>query len=253
MRRQAADIVGDNHFLAAEDGTDLRVQGVERLGGELLRHRDGHVGLLGGLLGLDEDEDRQVPRVLPGPIADNLQTPNERQTGAAIVHVRNVHHLEAGLPHDAQGVEGRILRQPGLRHQARARRIRVAAAARIGENVQFNLPHARRELRVERSVPVLQATQLIRLGSLPQFGLAGRDAGVIAVVRADHLDLVHAYGFGGGLRPGSGGGDSDRGRAEDAGVHSVSSEMCPGHWPALPSTQNASLRENCKMRGKLFW
>ncbi len=66
----------------------------------------------------------------------------------------------------------------------------IAAALGVGEDVELDLADAGVELHGERQVLVIESFVRVGVLCLLDLGLTRRDAGVIAVVRADHLDLV---------------------------------------------------------------
>jgi hypothetical protein len=68
--------------------------------------------------------------------------------------------------------------------------MRVATAMTIGEDIELDLADAAVELLRERLVLVVEAFEVFSVIGLPERCLAGRNAGVVAVVRADDLDLV---------------------------------------------------------------
>jgi hypothetical protein len=68
--------------------------------------------------------------------------------------------------------------------------MRVAAALAIGKDVELDLADAAVELLRERLMLVVEALEVLSVVGLPELGLAGGDTGVVAVVRADDLNLV---------------------------------------------------------------
>ena len=77
--------------------------------------------------------------------------------------------------------------------QRRARRMRIAAAFAVGEDIDLDLPHAAIELLIERLMRIVQPAQGVRSLLLEKCAHARQKAGVIAVVRADDLNLVDAH------------------------------------------------------------
>ena len=189
----AANIVGCDHLVGWEDGTDLGVERIEGCGGEGLGY--GEVCFFGlALFRLDEDVDGDVARVRARPCADLCEAGDERLAVAAVVDVLDVHHLEAGLGHDAVGVKGWVRGEACGSYHLRSEGMSVAAAVGVGEDIEFELAHAALELLGQRWMRVIETCIFFGILLLQELAFAGRDAGVIAVVRADDLDLVHLDG-----------------------------------------------------------
>jgi len=70
--------------------------------------------------------------------------------------------------------------------------MRVHSALGVGEDVDFNLPHSCVQLYCQLWVAIVESGVGARIHLLPQLGRAGPEAGMVAVVRANHLDLVDA-------------------------------------------------------------
>ena len=188
-RVTAAHLVGRDHLALRKHGADLRVEGVQHLWREALvvRHPGHRLDRLLGL-GLHQDEDRHVVRVRLRPGPDLLQAAHEGLAVGDVVDVLDVHHLEAGLGEHALLVESRGA--PLV--QGRPERVGEAAALGVGVDVELHLADAMVELHGQRRVAVVQPVERLGVGRLQELGHAWRQAGVIAVVAADHLDLVDA-------------------------------------------------------------
>ena len=65
-----------------------------------------------------------------------------------------------------------------------------SSALTVGKNIELDLAYAAIKLLRERFVLVIEAREGIGPCRLPYPGFARRNAGVIAVVRSDHLDLI---------------------------------------------------------------
>ena len=113
--------------------------------------------------------------------------------GIALVQILNMHHFESGLVHFMLRVEIRVCRQAGGCHFAHNRRMRKPSAPGIGEDVDLNLSHTARKLVRKRSMMIVEAPQCLGILHLHVLSLAGRKPLVVAVVRSDHLDLVHTH------------------------------------------------------------
>ncbi len=186
----AADVVGGDALVGGEDGANLGVEGVEGGGGEGLGDGEVQIALGGALLGLDQDEDGDVVGMGMGPVADLLEAGDEGLAGAAVVDVLYVHDLEAGLAHDAIGIEVGIGRKAGGGSHRGAGGMGVETSLGVGVDVELNLANAAVELLGERLVFVIEAFEGLGVLGLPELALVGSDAGVIAVVSPDDLDLV---------------------------------------------------------------
>ena len=68
--------------------------------------------------------------------------------------------------------------------------MRIPSSLAVGKDVEFDLTHATVELLRERGMVVIEAFKGLGILLLPKDALTGSNAGVIAVVRSDHLDLV---------------------------------------------------------------
>ena len=79
--------------------------------------------------------------------------------------------------------------------------MRVEAALGICEDVDFDLAHARVQLRGEGRMTVIKPRENVGILFLPVLLGARRKAAVIAVVGADYLNLIDAN-IGVGLRNG---------------------------------------------------
>ena len=108
----------------------------------------------------------------------------------ALVDVLDVHDLETGLQHQAAGIFGRIGGKSGGCHHGRALGVSVAATLRVGVDVDLNLPDAVIQLLRQRRMAVVQACGGLRILLLQPLGSVRPQTGVVAVVRADDLDLV---------------------------------------------------------------
>lgn len=120
-----------------------------------------------------------------GPGDHRSQTRAQREAGGFEVDVLHVQHLEARF---VQVGDARLRRQADERG---ADPPRVQAALRVGEHVELDLPHALRvELLIERKMLVVECD-----AGLWYRGRQRREERlprpqVVAVVRANHLDLV---------------------------------------------------------------
>ena len=186
----AANVIGRNHFTGREDRADLGIECVERGGGEGLGFGEVDFAARMALLGFDEDEDRDVARVGLRPLANLLEAGDEGLAGAAVVDVLNVHDFEAGLVHDSVGVEVGIRRKFCGSDGRRAGRVGVKAAFGVGIDVEFDLADPAVELLRKRLVLVVETFVRVGILRLPELTLVGRNAGVIAVVGSDDLNLV---------------------------------------------------------------
>ena len=99
-----------------------------------------------------------------------------------------MHDLEAGLSEDALRIEGC---SPAL-VQRGAEGMGEAAALGVAEDVELHLTDPVVELGRQIGVAVIEPFEGLGVDLLQQLGDAGGQAGVIAVVRSDHLDLVEA-------------------------------------------------------------
>ncbi len=68
--------------------------------------------------------------------------------------------------------------------------MRVTAPFAVGKDIQLDLPNAAVELRVSGSMLVVQALKSSSILALPKLAFAWRNAGMIAVVGPDHLNLI---------------------------------------------------------------
>ena len=185
----AAHLVGRDHLVFGEHRADLGVERVEGFRREafVVDHAGHGLDRILGL-GLDEHVERHVVRVRLGPGADLLQAADEGLAGGDVVDVLHVHDLEAGLGEDMLGIEA--CRAASV--QRRAERVGEAAALGVDIDVELDLADALIELRGQRGVAVVEAVEGLGVGGLQHLGDARRQARVIAVVAADHLDLVDA-------------------------------------------------------------
>ena len=102
-----------------------------------------------------------------GPFAYFLQACPQRLTVTALVHILDVHDLEARLLHDRRVREGWIRRQSGVCHPFVDGRMAVASSFRIRIHVQFDLVHAIIELLCQPEMAVVESGEILRLGFLP--------------------------------------------------------------------------------------
>src|SRR5581483_551577 len=121
---------------------------------------------------------------------------DERLTVTAVVHVLNMHHLESRPGHHVRGIECKVWRQLRCGYLFRSVRMRVAAAFGVSKYIKLELPHACIQLRGKRWMRVLEGGVQLRILLLPQLRLTRRNSCMVAVVRADHLDLIHLHGAG---------------------------------------------------------
>ena len=129
-------------------------------------------------------------RVRPRP--DILQALHETLAAAALVQVAKMDDLEPGLVHLVRGIEVRIGRETLLPRDLNDLRMREPPTLRIRDDVEFKLANPRRELRGQRLVMIFQAAVSLGILLFEVLRLARRKSRVVAVMRADHLDLVDA-------------------------------------------------------------
>src|ERR1700743_3056452 len=126
-----------------------------------------------------------------------------------------MHDFESRLFHQAHRIKARTLWQPGGGDRTDSRRMRVAAALGVGIDVELDLTHAGVELLIQRPVTVFKGLIKRRIGVPHELRFTGGEAGVVAVVGADHLDLVDLDGGDiGGWRGDSRGGGGSGGGCE---------------------------------------
>src|SRR5258707_15812912 len=98
----------------------------------------------------------------------------------------------------------------------------VEPALAIGVDIKLNLAHTAIELLRKRLMLVVKTFVSVRILALPDLAFVGRDTGVIAVVRANDLNLIQLQCGVSGLSPNSGGiagqncGQGDGGRDAEA-------------------------------------
>ncbi len=179
------DVIRRDQLLLGEDRADLGIECVELRGADGHRHDEGRHDRR--VLQLDEDRDRQVPWVGPGPRFDLLEAGDEREAGAVEVEVLDVEHLEAGLLEHRRG----LVRQPD---DVQAQAVGVVATLGVGEDVELDLADLLRlELLGDGRVEVLELGCRLRSDGGGDGGQDLRwDRPPVAVVRADHLHLVEA-------------------------------------------------------------
>src|ERR1035437_777116 len=188
----AANVVRCDEFPGRKDGTNLCIESIE--GGGCERFRLGNLCRAARLLlfGLNENEDGNMLWMRVRPAPDQLKAAYERLAGAAVIDILHVHYFEAGLGHDAVGIEFRIGRQVRSGNHRRTRRMRVETAFAVGIYIKFDLANAAIELLIEWLMPIVEAVKCARTLCLPQRCCAWCKAGVITVVRTDDLDFVNA-------------------------------------------------------------
>ena len=97
MRVIAPHVVGRQQLPLREHRTNLAVDSIDVGRLELPRDDEPESGVGNGVvLELEQDHQRQMPRVGVGPLLDRLQARDEREARTAIVDVLYVQHLEPG-------------------------------------------------------------------------------------------------------------------------------------------------------------
>ena len=149
----AAHVIRNNHFIGREDRTDLRIEGIKGTRCKRLRFR--HMKFAAGfpLLRLDQDEDWHMIWMGTRPLPHLLQTSREWLTGAPIVDVLDVHHLESRFAHHSVGIEVRIRRKLRSSNHRRPRRMGVEPAFAISVDIKFDLTNPAIELLRKRLKP----------------------------------------------------------------------------------------------------
>ena len=104
-----------------------------------------------------------------------------------------MNYLEPRLFHLVTWIEIRIRGQTRLLGQLDNLRMCESAALRVLHNIDLELPHAAIKLRSERCVMVFQTRVTLGILTPRELLLAGRKSEVVAVVRANHLDLVQVH------------------------------------------------------------
>src|ERR1700677_1983108 len=69
----------------------------------------------------------------------------------------------------------------------------IASTLAIGKNVELDLPYTRIQLLVKRLMAIFKRWEDLRILLHHEPGFARRQPSVIAVVRADHLNLIDFY------------------------------------------------------------
>ena len=136
----------------------------------------------------------------------------------AVIDFRDVEDLEARL-HHRRFVETGLL-ACGLRDRL-ALGMREASAFGVGEDVDLQLAHAPVELLRQGQVIIIQRGGELGIALFERGEDGRRDPLLIAVVRADHLDVVHPKGR---PRRRSSGGREDRRQGEES-LHQNSARM----------------------------
>lgn len=124
-----------------------------------------------------------------------------------------------------------------LGNHLRPQRMRVEATLAVGVDVELDLAHTGVKLRGQWMVLIVEAFEALRVFLPPKPGLAGRNPGVVTVVRADDLNLVDLQCVAVRLRPerrgrqqaGHGGGQGN-GRNDTAWKHE--DVLCGMKWRA---------------------
>ena len=124
-----------------------------------------------------------------------LEAGDERMAGAPFVEILNMHHLKAGLVHLMLRIEVRVRRQSCRRNVTNNRRMSKSSALWVREDIDLNLSHTTGELLSQRRMMVVQASQSFGILHLHVLPFTRRKSGVIAVVRANYLDLIQVNDF----------------------------------------------------------
>ena len=124
------------------------------------------------------------------PLPHFLKACGEGLAVAAVVDILHVHDLEARLIHDVVRIEGRIRRQPCRFNHVRTVGVRVLAALAVSIDVELNLADAAVKLLGEGLMLIVESFERIRIFCQPDLHLVWRDAGMIAIVRTNDLNLI---------------------------------------------------------------
>jgi hypothetical protein len=166
----ALDLVGHDQLARCEHRADFGIERVIGGRGEGLALDE-----LAIVLGIEHQQDRHMARMRVRPVADDRQALHQRRAVRAIVEPGHMLDLEPGAPHR------RVLRSLG-----------IEAPLGIVPDVEFELTRARVELLDQRAVRIVE-----RVGA-PGVGLAQPGHPLrwhrllVAVVRADHHQVVDA-------------------------------------------------------------
>ena len=87
-------------------------------------------------------------------------------------------------------IEVRVCRQSCGRHAANNCWMSKPPAVGVGKNIDLNLSHAAGELVSQRSMMVVQTPQSLGIFHFQVLPFARRESGVIAIMRANYLDLI---------------------------------------------------------------
>ena len=99
-------------------------------------------------------------------------------------------HLEPGLIHLVIRIKIRVRRKPRLFRQCDDLWMGESAAVGILDNVDLELPYTTVQLRSERCVAILKGLVFSRIVGTGKFFLTRRKPEVVAVMRANYLDLI---------------------------------------------------------------
>lgn len=123
---------------------------------------------------------------------------------AAEIDIAHVQDFETGLAHGLLPVSGERFERAGFGGQAEKEGVSEETSLGVAEDVEFELPDAGVELRGEGRMVVGERFSGPRV-LFPQDGqFAGSESDMVAVMRADHLDVVHPQRLGGAAEGESG-------------------------------------------------
>ncbi len=175
----ALHLIRRDELLIRKHRSDFRVERIERRCVEL-RDLGTARAERAVVLGIDQDDDRNVLGMRVAPGLDLLQASDETDACGAEIEIRDVHHLEARLCELGRG--GSV---EALAERARAERIREAPALRIDVHVQFQLARATVERFGQAAMRVIEQDRgpARTRTQLRHLRVWNRD--FVAVVRAD--------------------------------------------------------------------
>src|ERR1700730_12886121 len=101
-----------------------------------------------------------------------------------------MHHLEPGSAHHPIGIEVRIRRKLRGSNPRWPGGMRIEPTLRVSVNIKLNLTDTAIERLRQRLMLVVKALVSVRILRLPDLAFVRRNAGVIAVVRTDDLNLI---------------------------------------------------------------